>query len=318
MPQQLRYAQEADFRQERDFSQKISATLEFARMHGRPLGRVLLYLVLPAALLRAIVDVLLQRHLQEVVGATRRAAGGANGLHLLQGFFREGMLLSPTYWTNAVLNTALYSLALLSTYSYVQLLLQRHAPGPEITVGEVWPLVWRRFFGTFFSIWGIYLLTVLGMLLLLVPGLYLAGASGLFFIISQTEGTGFGKTLSRCLHLVEGKWWSTVGLLAVTTLLFYTVVFGLSISEVLLKRIWLSATPYADTPPWLAFGFSAFLSLVEMLLYPLLFLALAFQYFNLVERKEGVGLRLLVNSLGQTPAPAMPHAHYVPDEEGEY
>jgi hypothetical protein len=57
-----------------------------------------------------------------------------------------------------------------------------------------------------------------------------------------------------------------------------------------------------------------------IMLYPLLFLALAFQYFNLVERKEGEGLRTLVNRIGQPAVATQPYAadRYRADEEGEY
>jgi hypothetical protein len=53
--------------------------------------------------------------------------------------------------------------------------------------------------------------------------------------------------------------------------------------------------------------------------YTISLLAMAFQYFNLVERKEGLGLRLLVNELGQPQAiQAAQSSHYRPDDEGEY
>ena len=59
-------------------------------------------------------------------------------------------------------------------------------------------------------------------------------------------------------------------------------------------------------------------SAFKLLLYPPLLLILAFQYFNLVERHDGVGLRRLVDSLGQTAPPQVHNATYQPDDEGEY
>jgi hypothetical protein len=58
-------------------------------------------------------------------------------------------------------------------------------------------------------------------------------------------------------------------------------------------------------------------SLLNLLIYPPLLIALAFQYFNLVERHDGVGLHNMVHQLGQTPV-AVANAAYRPDEEGEY
>ena len=62
---------------------------------------------------------------------------------------------------------------------------------------------------------------------------------------------------------------------------------------------------------------TAIASLFNLLIYPPLLVALAFQYFNLVERHDGVGLRNMVNQLGQAP-PAVHNGTYRPDDEGEY
>ena len=50
----MRFAQESDFRQLRDFGQKFSASFEFIGAHWRGLGQAMLYLVLPAAILQGI------------------------------------------------------------------------------------------------------------------------------------------------------------------------------------------------------------------------------------------------------------------------
>jgi hypothetical protein len=70
--------------------------------------------------------------------------------------------------------------------------------------------------------------------------------------------------------------------------------------------------------PLMSVVIACFASLTTLLLYPPLLLALAFQYFNLAERHEGTGLRLLVNTLGRTAAPQASNATYQPHDEGEY
>ena len=318
----LSFTHEADFRQERDFGQKISATFEFIGAHWRPLGRVLLYLVLPAALMQSILSALVQWQVHESVQAAAQGQGaglgGALQLQLQQAMW-GALFNSPGYWLNGVVGIVFITLLVLSIYGYVLVLLHRRTPGPAVTVAEVWTVVRREFISTFFSVWGVFMVITLGFFFLVVPGLYLSVALSLFFVVKLTEGTGFGATLSRCLRLTRGKWWSTFGLLLIMVLILYVVLLGVGFAATLLSGD-LAAMVHSsqEQSPLFTVVLTTLNSLLLLLLYPPLLLVLAFQYFNLVERKDGVGLRRLVERLGQTAPPQTSSASYRPDEEGEY
>ena len=317
---QSRFTQESDFRQERDFGQKISATFEFVGAHWRPLGRVLLYLVLPAALFQSILSVLIQMQMHGSLQAAMRSQqpGLGGALHLQRAMWGT-LLNSPAYWLNTITGTAFVTLLVLSIYGYVLVLLARPVPGPEVGVAEVWAVVRREFVGAFFSVWGVFLVVALSSVLFFLPGVYLGVAFSLFFIVKLAEGTSFGATLRRCLRLTRGKWWSTFGLLLVMMLILYVVLIGVGVTGTLLSG-GIMAVVHASrsSSPLFTVVVTSLNSALLLLLYPPLLLVLAFQYFNLVERKDGLGLRRLVASLGQTPAPQARNATYRPDEEGEY
>ena len=318
---QLRFTQESDFRQERDFGQKISATFEFIGAHWQPLGRVLLYLVVPATLLQNVLAVVAQQQLHGAVrGAMEGRRPGIDGVLGMQGELWGTMLRSPVYWLNSLLGAAVFALVVLSVYGYLVLLLHRRQPGPAPTVAEVWAVVRQEFIGTYFSLWGVSLLVGIGMFLLFFPGLYLAVALSLFFIVKLSEGTGFGQTLRRCLHLTRGKWWSTFGVIFIMFLILYLVLIGFGVVATLLSG-GVAAVVHAsqEQSPLFTVAVTSGLSVVKLLLFPPLLLVLAFQYFNLVERKDGVGLRRMVETLGTTSAaPVASSAAFRPDEEGEY
>lgn len=312
----LTYTQESDFRRERDFGQKISATFEFIGAHWRPLGRVLLYLVVPAALLQGILSSIMQIQLQESSQALLRQDGSTVVQTQLAMF--SNLAGSPFYWLNTVIGTLLVSLIVLSIYGYLVLCLRRTPAEGEVTPAEVWALIRGQLLGTFFSLWGISLIVLLGLALLFFPGAYLGVALSLFFIVRMVEGTGFGRTLSRCLSLTKGKWWSTFGLVLLMMVVVYVFMLGIAVIGLILGGARGLVQAVASQSPVFTIVVSALTTVITLLVYPPMLLALAFQYFNLVERKEGLGLRLMVDGLGQAAAPQVSSAGYRPDEEGEY
>ena len=320
------FTQESDFRKEREFGQKISATFEFIGAHWRPLGRVLLYTVLPAALLNGVVSAALQISL---LNKSAQVMSGDKVGASVQWAATAEMMSTPAYWLALVLRTAFFSLVILSVYGYLLCCLRgrHHAADTtgghntstsDITVADVWVIIKKEFLSTFLSTYGIAFLMVVGLFLLALPGFYLMVMLSLFFIVKMVEGTGFGDTVSRCWQLIKGKWWSTFGLIIVMSLLFYSIFFLIGM-VVTLSGSGLSSLINSGLfqSPAFVIALSALGTGLMLIFYPPLLLVLAFQYFNLVERREGVGLRGLVGQLGQV-APTARNASYRPDEEGEY
>ena len=115
------FTDEFDFRQERDFGQKISATFEFLGGHLRPLGRVLLYLVVPVALLRSILA-----GLSGVLGGNSAAAASAsNGVWAMQRDLLSNYVTEPAYWVTLALNAVFSTLLIIAVYGYVKCCLDR-------------------------------------------------------------------------------------------------------------------------------------------------------------------------------------------------
>jgi hypothetical protein len=243
---------------------------------------------------------------------------GARGLQQMA--LLSEQMGSPYFWLSTLLGIAFFALLVLSIYGYVLNCLHREsgAPGTEITVAEVWAVVRREFLSSYLSIFGLYLLVVLASLLFVLPGIYVSVMLSLFFIVKLVEGTGFRATISRCRYLIQGKWWSTFGLIMVMMLLLYALLLIPSMVAGILGGSLLAVTQggWLQSPVFLVV-LNTLSTLLALLLYPPLLLVLAFQYFNLVERREGVGLRSLVGQLGQA-APTVRNASLRADDEGEY
>ncbi|MBF9220074.1 hypothetical protein [Hymenobacter ruricola] len=332
MKAKSRFTREADFRQERDFGAKVGATFEFVTAQFRPLVKCLAYFVLPAALLGGIgMGLAMGNLLGLMTGGTGRVTsrlpeqfGGPNPLMTGSSVLGFGL---------AALGFLAAFLLLSSTvYGFVRVRLNT-PPDEPVTPGRVWAFVRGRL-GSVVGAWlllsiilGLGIGIVGGALGLLGPGfivllmpalLWVVVCLSLYFPALWMEDGGVVAAFHRSFYLIKGKWWSTFGLYLVVSFItgvlnyifiipFYglmaaRLVFHWNVDDSGILNI-MAMCIYA-----LGWIFTAVLPLVAML----------FQYFNLVERREGVGVRQLLSTLGQTTAPQVSNAAYRPDEEGEY
>lgn len=311
----LTYTQEADFRQERPFGAKINATFEFIGAHFRPLGTAILYIVLPVMLVGSIALGAVQTGIfgaaLDGAGRGNRAAGssfdeifGANALQ----YFTGGTLVAVVALVSA------YVLLSATVYGYVRLCMEG-VPQP-IAPGQVWERVRALLPTMLLYMVGLVGVFILAAMLFFIPALYLSVPLTLFFAVYVMEGQAFGATFSRCLALIKNNWWATFGLIIVVSFIegFMAMVFQVPLMVVMMSK----------AMHWGFMGSSTMLLIMQSLatvgqslLRVILLLALCFQYFHLVELKDGLGLRHLVNQLGQAPAEVR-NETYRADEEGEY
>jgi hypothetical protein len=349
----LPFTHSSHFLKERDFGQKIEASFDFVRAHFKPLGKALFMIVLPAALLVGILSaVMTLEWLSNIQALQSSSADKNNPLAVVSSMF-SGMFLSPAYLTIVLGGLIISALLILTVYGYVTLRMEA-APDAEISVANVWRLVRQRFVGTVLAMLGLGLtfmvvfffvsMAVGLMSALLVSGgaggdrvmlgfgvvlmlgavfgtfTYISVALSLFLIIWVRERLGFFATIGRSFRLIWGKWWSTFGLLVVMLIICGVILMAVMLLTSLISSPFALATTKGGLEGSARIGFvvaTALRSLLSLVVYPLILLALAFQYFNLVERKEGVSLHYLVDSIGQ-PAPEAQPQVLRPDDEGEY
>lgn len=302
---QQKFTQEADFRQERDFGQKIGATFEFMGAHWRPLGKCLLYFVLPAALLMGLAAGITQT--QADWGSLSRGGTGR---------FNSSIYYQGYYWISIGTQLICHSLLGATLLGYVRARMELPATedvtprlvGEQIRRFAPWLLLVSTLMG---------LVTVIGFFLLAIPGFYLSVALSLSWAVLVFEEAGVGQSMRRSMSLLGGHWWATLGLILIVFIIISLlgIVFQLPQYVAIVGRVlhwsWLTSDPIMVAAGVLA-------SVGHILLYVPLHLALAFQYFNLIEKKEGLGLRHLISSLGTTTAPTVHNAAFRPDDEGEY
>ena len=322
-----------DYHQTRDFGRKMSVTFEFLRQNFKGLGKSILMIAGPPVLLASL---LLGSFFQDIFSNAFNQMAPGNDQML-------GLFASPGFWMKIglmilfILVSSVASLATINNY----ILLYEEKKTNKIEVSEVWERVrdtFMMYLGTCFlftllaiavyiglfipvALLGVAspLLVGFGIFALIIAVAYMFVASSLIFIIRSYEKTGFMEALIRSFKLVQGKWWSTFGIILVLYLIAGTIsyVFLIPFYIVTLISSLHNAGVEGSESTGSSFGIASMVLLTlyylaQMLLYSLPAVGIAFQYFNLVERKEARGLMTQISTFGQGPTTptAPPDEHY--------
>ena len=309
----------------RDFSKKVSVTFEFLRQNFKPLVKSILFIAGPPVL---IASLFMGSFFRDLIGASLNA--GRTGANPFESFFA-----SPIFFAQIILMVVFFLLATVATIATINnyVILYDEQQTNKVSVTNVWARVRETFWmylGTtiLFYIVGIaaYALMVslmFGMAMaspfLLFFGVigvvcgitYLLVSSSLVFIIRAYERIGFFEALSRSFYLVRGKWWSTLGITFVLYLIAGVISYIFMIPGYIMTiisslhqaEVGDFGEPSANQSTIIVILFTLYY-VAQMLLYSLPNLGIAFQYFNLVERKEATGLISQIDSIGQPAAPA--------------
>lgn len=295
-----------DLFQQRDFGDKINVTFQYATQNIRSLGLALLYIVGPVALVAGISAGFFQSNLVNLTQSANDPDAATDPSAVFQIFQN---IFSPAFWFSILFSVLAVLAVSIATYAHMKLYVRKQ--GEPISVAEVWaemqPILGRA---AIISILG-SILTGIGFLFFVIPGIYIAIVLVLGLAVTSFEGTDFGQTWERCSKLIRDKWWSTAGLVLVMGIisgiigLIFTLPAGIINFLVTAKLL----PDLADF--WIVLG-SVVSTVGSTLLRSLVYIAIGFQYASLVERQEGRGLISAIDTIGT--APTQPRT----TDEGEY
>ncbi|MEQ8473866.1 MAG: YciC family protein [Marinoscillum sp.] len=272
----------------RDFGEKINATIEYIRFNFGPLIKVVLVLVLPLGIVASLM-------LKNIFGTF----GGMMSNPNMDEVERVGQLssLGGNYMLTMIMSMVTYSFLVAAIYTF----LSRRDKGESVEPMEVIKEALKSVPGLFGLMIVTGILTVLGFFVFILPGIYLAFVFSLSFPIYMFEGQDFGTAFSKPFKLIRDKWWSTFGLLIITSIIAavisyvflipsYAIMFGQMFSDPETLQNDPNAV-FESLSSWTTTITMAFAMMGTYLTYLIPIIALGFQYFNLSERMEGTGLK---------------------------
>ncbi len=273
-----------EFYKKRQFGEKLNATFTFIRENAKPYLKVQLMIAGPILL---IANILVNQF--------------AVGMFDFNGEFSANFLIDMFQMYGLILLIGLVSTTVMPAVTYGYMIAYKTTVPTDISVANVT----NRFASRFFNILGLniltYFVTIIAMIFFIIPGIYVGIVLSLGAAIIVFEKSNPIDAFGRAFTLIKGKWWSTFGLLVVISIIGYIInlffslprgiVLGIDMFTSLDATGSIEGTQMGNSSDQvLNVLFSVFETFGSILSYSLIYMALAFQYFNLVERRESKGL----------------------------
>ncbi len=272
----------------RDFGQKINVTIEYLRYNFGPLMKMLLIVVLPMGVISSFA-------LGDYFGSLSvLASPDATEMEQLGMMGQMGM----TYLLMIGISIVGYALVVASIYHYIKV--RDEADNPDFL--EVLKGSFKFVPGLIVLMIIIGIASTIGFFFFIIPGVYLGVTMSLSIPIYLFEQNGIGDALGKSFQLIKQKWWSTFGLMVITSIIagMSSYVFAIPTYVIMFSEMFSSMDAMQDGDPSAFFNlFTGWTSTIALsismigsyLCYSIPIIALAFQYFNLSERMEGRGLK---------------------------
>lgn len=268
-----------DFKKKRDLGEVIRDTFRFLGQEFRPLGTVIIYYALPFILISAISIMLFFERFRPFF---------TNPEAIVPSGFMKDILM---FYLFMIVIFAVSKVMFISTVNnYIALYVEKGKG--NFNAADVSHRISSTFWQMLFTGILVGLMTFFGVLFCILPGIYLAISLSMIYIALAYEKKGFGDALSRTFELSSMQWWWTFLLLLVIEVIMFIVIlipyfifFSLNFTSLI------SMGPAPD-PEKLA-GFmknysvlGAISMVISSLLQVLVYVSMAFQYFNLVAVRE--------------------------------
>lgn len=312
-----------EYHHQRDFSRKMNATFEFIKQNWKSLGKSTLLIAGPPVF---IASLMMGSFFGDMFNPGKLQADPEASLALFT---------SSTFWIQFCLAMTMFLLSSVMSVATINnyILLYEELKTNQIPTSLVWERVrstfWLYlgttiyFFFTFIALGFVVAIPVAilsavspVLVVLLIWAMFFALFYVLFsvsltYIIRAYEGRGFFEAMVRSFNLIKGKWWSTFGLIMILYFIMVTIsyipifpvyiVMGISALHDVSEGSTLDSMEGMSTTMMILM---ALYYMIQLLLSALPNIGVAFQYFNLVERKEARGLMSSIETFGKdAPAP---------------
>lgn len=278
--------QKVELRKIRDFSENLNDTILFIRQNFKSLLTCFLGIagifMLTSAVLTGIYQSQFGNLFRDIL--SRKNPDAVSPFYMINANYFLVIFFS---WLNFVVMQV-------AVISYAKVYEAKNGEAPVIE--EVWNVFKRYFFKVFFYSIPIILLTVLGCVFCLVPGVYLWVVFAPFSAILIIEDQSFGETFNRCFRLIKNNFWISLGIYFITYLIasFSGAIIS-SIVGIISGLISYFTTRNINATIGIV---TSILNIFSFIFYIVYYVAVCLHYFNLAEKHDGTGMMRRLDSIG--------------------
>jgi hypothetical protein len=273
-----------EFLRTREIGEVINTSLYFIRDHFKPIIRALVYIAGPVLVILVLISAIYMK--QELSGVTDDVSVFTSGNIFL-------------FSLNNIMSLVALILVMGVMYEYVFLCYREGIRAYEPS--EIWQSLKRRFPLYLAFAFLVSFMVFFGLLFFIVPGVYLMVTLQFVYVIAFIEDRSISDTITRSFEFIKGHWWNTLGLMLLVYLIYYIISVIFSMPALIFGGI--IGIMSADGGEASVSYFVSFLvSLFATLGYVAIILpvvATCYQYFNILERKYGLGLSKDIEGLKQ-------------------
>jgi hypothetical protein len=273
--------QQINFKQQRSFGQVLNASFGFIRQNIGKLGKALLFFAGPFILLQGIAQVYYQSNIGSMTNVMRNFDFGA--------YFEKFFFFFFIFMVTALLSNMVI---LLTIYGYTKLYIDKGKDG--FSLEEVWKFILKNFFKILGATILGGLVIGIGTIMCIIPGIYLGVSLSLMTIVILFENLTIGESFSRSFKLTHYHWWWIVLLFLVIYAIIYLVSMVFAVPQMIFTIMYqlnsISGNESPDSIKYLMITFTILSSIVTSLMAGIFYIALTFEYFNIVEQKENPSL----------------------------
>lgn len=161
----------------------------------------------------------------------------------------------------------------------------------------------------FWKLWGgnilVGILTFFGILLCIIPGIYLMVPLSLITSVIIFQNKGVMDAFAECFQLIKNNWWITFATILIIGILFYIINFVLQLP----LTIYVLSKVFVENPDgivdsdgvmnWIVISLNLLFTLLQYILFSIIVISLGFIYFNLNEKKYHTGTFEEIDNLGK-------------------
>jgi hypothetical protein len=280
--------QKIQLRKLRDFGENFNDTFLFLRQNLKPLLKSFFAIASVFMVGLAIFTGLYKsRSLSNITSILTGSPGNSEIYKYV--FTFEYMMMIVFMWLTFITMEVILG-------AYIKFYLEND--GKRADIDDVWALFKRYFLRILLYSIPIFLVTIIGTLFCIAPGIYLWVLFTPFPLIVMIEERDLMDTYDRCLQLLRDNFWISFAIYLVAYMIFY-ISYGI-VDQVATLIVGLTSYFYTDDVSEALSIATSFFSIFSFTFYIIYFISVALQYFNLVEKHDGTGLMSRISTIGNS------------------